>query len=590
MNTISIQEIILNKKPAFLSSSPKFLRNFIFYFIEKIIHQYEMNDFIDKHSDKRNVAFIDEVLEYLDFSFQVSAKDRSKIPSEGKLICVANHPLGGLDGLILLKMISEIRTDVKVVVNDILMWMDNIRDLFIPFDVTNNKINRKNVSSIGKSLNNGEAVLFFPSGEVSRFGIKGIKDGRWNKGAITFARKFNTPILPIYVNGRNSFLFYFLSTVNKKLSSFLLPHELFNKKSKVVTVKVGDYIPASSFSSNIYRKKYQVNLLRKHVYLLTKNKKVYKTEKNVIHPIDKKTIRKQIYESQILYESEDGKIVIITDFGNSPDVVREIARLREITFRKIGEGTGDKLDMDKFDKDYKHIVLWDEKELEIAGAYRIGICKNIIEKDGISGLYTSSLFSFSSKLKDILPISVELGRSFIQSKYWTSNILDYLWQGIGQFILRNEGIKFMFGGVSLSNSYSDEAKNLIIFFYNKWFGCKGYATAKNKYVVSKEVEKELQDLFKTNDYKSELIILKNRLKYSGYSIPTFYKQYSELCEKDGVDFLDFGIDSNFNNCVDGLILLEISKIKESKKKRYLPKKEVLEESKIQGSWYFVSIS
>jgi putative hemolysin len=588
MNTISIREIILSKRPSFLSSFPSFIRNILFYLIEKIIHQKEMNGFIQAHSDKLNISFIDEVLEYLDVSFQVSAKDRSKIPSEGKFIISANHPLGGLDGLILLKMIFEIRPDVKIVVNDILMWLDNLKDLFIPFDVTNGKLKRENIDLIGKSLNNGEAVLLFPSGEVSRFSLKGIKDIKWNKGAIFFAEKYNAPVLPVYVHGRNSLLFYFLSAINKRLSSFLLPHELFNKKSKIVTIKVGDYIPASSFSSNIYKKKYQIDLLRKHVYLLPKGKKVYKTEKNVVHPVEKKTLKKQIYTSHFLDVTDDGKIVAEADFSGCPDVIKEIARLREITFRKVGEGTGNKLDIDKFDKDYKHILLWDEKELEIAGAYRLGVCKSIIEKNGLPGLYTNSLFSFSQQFLNLLPNSIELGRSFIQSRYWTTNALDYLWRGIGKFIQNNPGIRYMFGGASISSSYSDEAKSLIVFFYNKWFGKPGFVQARNKYVISVGIEKEMKNCFNSDNYKSELITLKNRLKFLGYSIPTFYKQYSDLCEKDGVSFLDFAVDTNFNNCVDGLILIDITKIKASKKGRYLAENEKFNQRNPLQTQYIVS--
>jgi putative hemolysin len=576
MNIISIREIILGKKPSFLSSFPAFGRNLIFFLIEKIIHQKEMNDFIRIHFDKLNVSFIDEVLEYLDFSFQVSAKDRSKIPSEGKLIIVANHPLGGLDGLILLKMVSEIRTDVKIVVNDVLMQVDNLKDLFIPLDLMTGKIKRENFELIGKALNNGEAVLFFPSGEVSRFGLKGIRDNKWNKGIISFAEKYNAPVLPVYVNGRNSLLFYTLSTLNKRISSFLLPHELFNKKSKVATIKVGDYIPSSSFSGNVYKKKYQANMLRKHVYLLPKNKKVYKTEKNVIHPIDKKTLKREINKANILEITDDGKVIAEAPFNDCYNLIKEIARLREITFRKVGEGTGDKLDIDNFDRDYKHIFLWDEKELEIAGAYRIGVCKKIIEKSGVSGLYTNSLFSFSHQFDELLPYSIELGRSFIQSKYWTTNVLDYLWRGIGKFIQNSGEINFLFGGVSISSYYSDEAKKLIVFFYNKWFGKSGFVQARNRYLIPSINEQEMQECFNSNDYKSEFIKLKNRLKYLGYSIPTFYKKYADLCEKDGVSFLDFAVDANFNNCVDGLILIELNKLKDSKKLRYLSKNADIE--------------
>jgi putative hemolysin len=568
MKTISIREIITGKNPDFLPGFPSFLKEFFFFLLEKIIHQNKMNDFIVKNSDKKNFDFIDEVLDYLDFSFQVSGKDRNKIPSEGKLICVSNHPLGGLDGLILLKMFSEIRNDVKIVVNNILIHIENLKDLFVPFDIESKRAGKESVESVGSALNNGEAVIFFPSGEVSRFTISGIKDYRWNKGAVYFAEKYNAPVLPVYISGKNSLLFYFISLLNKRLSAALLPHELFNKKSKVATIKIGDYIPASSFSSSIYKKKYQIKLLKKHVYLIAKNKKLYNTERNVIHPVNKKLLKKQLNNCEVLGFTEDKKTILIADFDNCPDVIREISRLREITFRKVGEGTGKRMDADMFDSIYKHLILWDEKELEVVGSYRIGICKDIIQKFGIVGLYTNTLFSFTG-LKEILPHSIELGRSFIQSKYWTTNALDYLWQGIGAFLLKYEEIKFMFGGVSLSNSFNEEARGLIVYFYNKWFGSAGFASAKSRYVISHSFKKELNAIFDNVEYKEGLKILKKKLKFWGFSIPMLYKQYSELCEPGGVKFLDFGVDPNFNNCVDGLILVEIDKIKFSKKERYM---------------------
>ncbi|HVO74707.1 MAG TPA: lysophospholipid acyltransferase family protein [Ignavibacteriaceae bacterium] len=568
MNRISVREIISAGNPGFLHGFPFFFKELLFLFIEKIIHQDEINKFISQNSDKMNFELIDELFEYLDFSFQVSSKDRDKIPSEGKLICVSNHPFGGLDGLILLKMFSEIRHDVKIVVNNILLHIENLRQLFIPFDIMNRKISKESIVEIGKYLSSGNAVIFFPAGEVSRFSFKGIKDSKWNKGAVYFAEKYNAPVLPVYISGKNSLFFYLASKINKNLSIFLLPHELFNKSSKIATVKIGDYIPSSSFSSSVYKKNVQIKLLKKHVYFLAKNKKVFNTEKNVIHPVDKKLLKKQLYNCEVLGFTEDKKTIFVAAYNNCPLIIREISRLREITFRKVGEGTGKRMDLDRFDRTYKHLILWDEKELEIVGSYRIGICSEIIEESGIDGLYTSTLFNISGMDK-YLPYSIELGRSFIQSKYWTTNALDYLWQGIGSFLLKNQNICYMFGGVSLSNSYNEEAKNLIIYFFNKWFGFEGLAESRNKYIIPSSYLNEFQTLFENKNYLEELQIIKKRLKFLGFSVPTLYKQYTELCETGGIKFLDFGIDPDFNNCIDGLILVEVDKIKKSKKERYM---------------------
>jgi hypothetical protein len=267
----------------------------------------------------------------------------------------------------------------------------------------------------------------------------------------------------------------------------------------------------------------------------------------------------------------DGKQILITDYQTSPNTLREIARLREITFRSVGEGSGKKLDLDKFDKFYKHIIVWDDDELEIVGSYRIGEGKQIIESEGTDGFYSSTLFKYSSSfMQDYLLESIELGRSFVQKKYWNTNALNYLWQGIGAYLTANPEVKYMFGPVSISNSYPEQAKKMIVYFYNKWFGSVNVlAESKNRFKIPEKEINEFQDVFASSDYKSDYRILKGVLKPIGFSVPILYKHYSELCDSNGVKFLDFGVDKDFENCIDGLILVEVDKIKQEKKDRYI---------------------
>lgn len=571
MNQIDIKEIILSKNPKFLSKSPKIIKDLVFNALSKILYLSEINNFLKNHSNKNGLDFIDELFEMLDFSYLVSAKDREKIPSEGKLIIVANHPLGGLDGLILIKLICEVRRDVKIVVNDVLLNIDNLKEFFLPLDILSNSFQKENINKITKAIREEQAIIIFPAGEVARMGPAGIQEGKWNKGAIYFSEKFNIPVLPIYLEAKNSILFYLISLLNKKFSTFLLPRELFIKRGKSIRIKIGNHILPQAFSTKYQRSTHLIKSLRKHVLLIGKNKKgVFETEKNVIHPQSRKLIKTQLMNSLHLGDTIDGKKIFLTSYHSSPEVMKEIARLREITFRKVGEGTGGKLDMDEFDKYYQHLVLWDEKELDIVGSYRIGKGDELFDKYGLMGFYTSTLFKHSENLEMILPFSIELGRSFVQSKYWNTSALDYLWQGLGAFIRSSSSIRYLFGGVSLSNSYSEEARNMIVYFYRKWFSDnEKLSVARNKYCISHKNEIELEHIFCNNDYNTDLRILKNRLKLLGYSIPTLYKQYSELCEPGGVKFLDFGVDKDFQNCIDALILVDITKIKESKKDRYL---------------------
>ena len=572
MQTISIEKIINDRHPSLFKNKPKFFRNLIIPVFEKVLHLREVNKFIEQNRDVTGVDFIDEVFELLNFSFRISNKDIQRIPAEGRLICVANHPIGSLDSLSLIKAVTEIRNDVKIVANDVLMNITNLQDLFLPFNLESRSSQRKNISAIGAALESDMAVIMFPAAEVSRLNWLQVRDGKWHKGAIYFSRKFNVPVLPIFIEAQNSMFFYLFSMIHKGLSRVLLSHELFNKKNKTINIKIGDPIPSEAFSNNFINEKYQTKLLKKHVYLIAKNKSgIYKTEKNIIHPIDRKEIKRELRNSELIGSMSDDKKIILTDFNSSPSVMREISRLREITFRKVGEGTGKKRDLDDFDKHYKHLVVWDENELEIVGSYRIGLGKDILKEHGQDGFYTSTIFNYEKEFVDkYIYEGIELGRSFVQKKYWNTNALNYLWQGIGAFLSHHEKVKYLFGGVSLSNSYPESAKKMIVYYFTKWFGSNHkLADALNKFKIPQSSLVKYNDLFTGSSYKEDYRILKQMLKPYGYTVPILYKHYSELCYDGGVKFLDFAIDESFENCIDGLILVDVEMIKEEKQKRYI---------------------
>lgn len=571
-NEISIQSIIEEQNPSFKTNNSSLFKKGLIKLLERLLYINEINKIVKQNASVKNYEFIDEVFDHLNFSFSISNKDMKKIPSEGRLIIAANHPIGSLDSLALLKAVSEIRTDVKIVANQILTKFDNIKDLLLPYKLDSIKIQRQNILSIQEALQNEMAVIIFPAAEVSRLKLLKVLDSKWHKGAVYFSKKYEAPILPVYINAKNSLLFYAVSALYKKASTILLAHELFNKKNKTIELIIGDPIPAKAFTSTYINDQTQIKLLKKHVYSLTKGKgNIFITEKNVIHPVDRKLIKRELSDSQILGKTKDDKKIILAEYENSPNVLKEIARLREITFRKVGEGTGKKRDIDDFDKYYKHLVVWDEEELEIVGSYRIGIGKDIFLSKGINGFYTSTLFNFSNRFEtEVVKDSIELGRSFVQRKYWNSNALNYLWQGIGAFISNNDWVQYLFGGVSISNNYSESAKNSIVYYFQKWFGdYDELAESKNKFMLSNKSADDLSKIFTSNNYKDDYKILKNILKPTGFTVPVLYKHYSELCNDNGVKFLDFGVDPDFENCVDGLILVDVHKIKEEKRERFI---------------------
>jgi len=250
--------------------------------------------------------------------------------------------------------------------------------------------------------------------------------------------------------------------------------------------------------------------------------------------------------------------------------MREIGRLRELSFRAVGEGTGKRRDIDKYDSFYMHLILWDEDELEIAGAYRLCDTNSVLSTNGLEGIYTTSLFSYNRTMKPYMYRGLELGRSFVQPKYWGKRSLDYLWYGIGALLKSNPQYRYLFGPVSISNSYPQPAKDLLVYFYSKYFGTEEKpVTALNPYQIDWRKNEKLSQQFSGNDYKKDFTQLKTMLNMSGHSVPTLYKQYTEICEPDGVIFSDFNIDPDFSECVDGFVIVDIEKLKDKKRKRYM---------------------
>lgn len=572
MKKINLDEVLKGKTSYQLNDKSSFIKKFIYTILKKVLYINRINNFIDKNEHLSTKHFIMELFEYLNFSFLISNSDLQKIPSEGRVICVANHPIGSLDSLVILKAFLDVRNNVKIVANDVLSQLDFLKDHILPVDLYNPTLQRKNISMINRALEEENAVIVFPAAEVSRLKWFKIKDSKWRNGAIHYAQKYNSPILPIFIEAKNSWLFYFVSLFSRKVSMILLAHELFNKKDKTIRLIIGDLIPAKVFAPANVNISYQTKLLKKHVYHIGKNsKKVFITEKNVIHPTDKKILKREVNNSEFIGLTKESMKIFSTTRNESPHIINEIARLREMTFRKVGEGTGKKLDLDKYDSYYSHLIVWDDIELEIVGSYRIGIGSKILAESGTSGFYTSTLFNFEPAfIENILPNSIELGRSFVQEKYWNTHVLDYLWQGIGNFLIKNEDVKYMFGGVSISANYPNHVTALMVYYFNKWFSSdKLLAASKMKFALNEKQIEEYSQLFFGENAKDDFKILKKMLHLFGYSVPILYKHYSDLCSDNGVSFLDFGIDPDFKNCVDGLILIDVDKIKEEKRQRYL---------------------
>ena len=462
---IDIQKEIEKKFPK-IREKENFLKKSLFKIAKKIVHEDSINQFLSQNSHLKGIEFVDAVLDYFDFDYTVSSSDLQNIPTSGKVVIIANHPLGGLDALCLLRLISQVRQDVKIVANDFLAGFEALNSLLIPIDNYKLRQSKNDIKKIYEALNNEEAVIIFPAGEVSRASTKGIKDPSWNKGFLNFAQNTNAPILPLFLDAKNSKTFYTISLLNKTFSTLLLSHEMFKKKSKRINIKIGQIIPNENIVPKGIDKKFLVNLYRKHLYSLKKGKKsFFQTQSAIAHPVNRIDLLNELRKSKLIGQTNDGKKIYLYDYTEDSIVLKELGRLREISFRKVGEGVNKKRDTDKYDIYYQHIILWDENELEIVGSYRIGNSNFIFKEIGVKGFYSNTLFKYEEEFSPYLRNSIELGRSFVQPKYWGTKALDYLWFGIGAYLKNNPNIEYMFGPVSLSASFPTIAKDMIIFYY-----------------------------------------------------------------------------------------------------------------------------
>ncbi|WP_309499813.1 lysophospholipid acyltransferase family protein [Sulfurovum sp.] len=566
---LSVENYMLHHYPS-MQAFPDMAKKVLFCGMKKFFHENEINTFMTQNAHKDTFSYVEAIIDYFDISIGLKTNELTRIPAYGRTVIMANHPLGALDAMALIHLLKDVRKDIKIVANSFLYQFDNLKDIIIPVDNINGKMDKETVKGIYRALEAEQAVIIFPSGEVSRAKPNGIKDTPWKSGFLKIATKMRAPILPVYIKATNSKNFYLLSMINRALATATLPHEMFKAKGKSIGFTLGKCIPFDAYNLPNLSQKETVKLLRKHLYKVAKNHQpIFTTQNEISVPEQRSELKAELKNGTVLGSTNDGKSIILYESEIENSVIKEIGRLREISFRHVGEGSGKKRDIDSYDFYYRHLIIWDDEALEIAGAYRLGVCSDIMDDFDTQGLYTSTLFSFDQKFDPYLERGLELGRSFVQPKYWNSRALDYLWQGIGAYVKQRPGIQYLFGAVSLSGTFNQKAQGMMIYFYQKYFTPnETLVRHKAPYTTSKWVHEHCESVFTGGNYKCDMRILKEELGFMGYTVPTLFKQYSELCEEGGVQFLDFGYDKDFNNCIDGFIITDLSLLKESKKKRY----------------------
>lgn len=521
----------------------------------------EAAKFLADHAHLRGLAFVEAALEYLDVRYTVDQVERERLPAEGGVLLVANHPSGALDALALLHFAGSVRRDVCILANDLLLGLEPLADLLLPLRILGGRPTPDSLAAVEASLARGECVIVFPAGEVSRLGLGGLRDGRWRRGFVHFARAAGVPVLPVRVQARNSALFYGASALYKPAGTALLPRELFARRGCRIGLRIGrpmrlapEQPTAAALAS-----------VRQALAAIGSRRESRAGQAPLAHPVDRKALVAELARLPLLGRTPDGKRIHAGPLAADSPLLREIGRLRELTFRQVGEGTGKRLDLDAYDTWYDHIVLWDPEALEIAGAYRVAPGERVFAERGVEGFYTASLFRFPCHWLPRLAQGMELGRSFVAPAYQGTRCLDELWLGIGAYLRTQPGVRYLFGPVSISAELPIAAREQLVAYYERYFGSRDTDVAARRpfrFLAAPPAFGELshEDAFR---------VLKANLAALGTRVPTLYKQYTELCEPGGARFLAFGVDPDFSNSVDGLVELDLARLRPKKRQRYL---------------------
>ena len=559
-----------------------FLGTFIGWVVLRVLRISKLNKIYNQNKHKKDLDFLNAVLKDCQVEFEIPEEDLKRIPKESAFITISNHPLGGIDGVLLLKLLTEKRADYKIIGNFLLHKIAPLQPFVMPVNPFENRKDAKSsvpgIKAALRHIKSGHPLGVFPAGEVSTRKEGKLKvDKPWEAGAVRFIKKANVPILPIYFHARNSRFFYFLSKISDTFRTAKLPSEILSQKNRVIKVRIGKpittkdqdaYSDLTAFSEFIRKKTYlMANPFYEKMKILSSEKiKIKKTIKKIITQDSTSSFIKEVdflrtSEGRLL-QSKNYE-VFFAKAKEIPNLLQEIGRLREITFRAVGEGTNKAIDLDKYDAYYYHLFLWDREAKCLVGAYRMGLGKEIYKEHGIKGFYIQNLFRIESELHQMMENTIEMGRAFIIQEYQQKPMpLFLLWKGIVHVTLRYPTYKYLMGGVSISNQFSDFSKSLMIEFMKSHYYdpyVAQYIQPKKEYKVKlKDADKDFVfDATKADMQKFDKFI--DEIEPGALRIPVLIKKYV----KQNARLVAFNVDPKFNNAIDGLMYIKVSDIPES---------------------------
>ncbi len=524
-------------------------------------------------------------LKDLEVHFELDPAQLERIPATGSAVVVANHPFGGLEGLFLVATLMRLRPDVKVLANQMLSRIPELESVFIPVNPFGGpRAASFNVTGLRQALrhvHSGGLLVLFPAGEVSHFylGSRCVVDPPWHPTAARLVRSARCDVVPVHFGGNNSAVFQIAGLLHPLLRTALLPREFLNKRHRRLQVTIGAAIKAARIASQSDDAAL-ASLLRISTYSLSESKPGNDRHKPARHsgPIAPETpshlVAAEIQAlpaTQTLLKSGDLRVVYATA-NQLPKTLQEVGRLREITFRNVGEGTGHQVDLDIYDDYYVHLLAWNDTTLQIVGGYRIGHADEIAAQLGARGLYCHSLFAFGKALLSRLGPALELGRSFIRIEYQRNYApLLLLWRGISAYVIRHPRYRVLFGPVSISNDYRGASRELLV----QYLRTQCFDTGLSRLIRPRRAlhrEHTLgalgADVARLTSLE-DIVDLISGIEPDGKGVPVLLRQYLKI----GGRLIGFNVDDRFSHAIDGLIIVDLPTLDKRTLERYMGRDE-----------------